>query len=313
MNWSFSAARTFKQCQRRWFFKTCLANARAKDPVRREAYVLSKLQSLSGWRGNLVDQVISRELVGAIKRGETIWQSQLLARARRSFDRQRDFALNHRIRDPDVSLAEHDGIAAFWSIEYGEPVSNDELMQAWNDVETAIGNLYKMERVREALKATSHLVAQRPLQFGFAGVNVRAVPDVIAFYDAEPPLIVDWKVQAAGSRDYRLQLAPYALALVRCAPHRDFPDALERWASTDIRLLEVQLLTAAEHAYRLTTEDFDELEDYIAASASEMSLATGGLLNGKLRAEDFAVTEWPEQCQRCAFRKLCWENADGRA
>src|SRR5205823_1418673 len=72
MRWSFSAARAFRQCQRSWFFKTCAANARAKDPKRREAYILSKLQNVSGWRGKLVDRIISQELVEALRRRQKI-------------------------------------------------------------------------------------------------------------------------------------------------------------------------------------------------------------------------------------------------
>ncbi len=313
MKWSFSAARAFRQCQRSWFFKTSVANGRAKDELRREAYLLSKLQSVSGWRGGLVDRILSRDLVGALRARRKVSKAGLLAIAKSQFDRELAFALAHRIREAGFSPGDDECAAAFHAIEYGQPVSEEEVAQAWHDVETAIENLFKMERVRGTLKAAAYLVAQRSLQFAFAGVTVVAVPDVIAFYDSAPPLIVDWKVQVTGSRDYRLQLALYALALSRCKPHRDFPPSLCTVTPEDIRLLEAQLLTGAEHEYVLTAADFEEIEDYIAASASEMLAARAGLGNGELRPEDFAVTQWPDVCQRCGFRKICWEAVDGRA
>jgi PD-(D/E)XK nuclease superfamily len=212
-----------------------------------------------------------------------------------------------------MKLSETDAAAAFRAIDYGEGLSDEQIAQAWRDIETAIANLFKMERIRSALKAASYVIAQRSLQFELAGVTVVAVPDIIAFYQDAPPLIIDWKVHASGSRDYRLQLALYALALSRCTPHRDFPASLGRLLPTTFRLLEAQLLVGIDHEYVLDAADFDELEDYVATSAAEMIAATGGLGNGDLCAEDFAVTEWPDLCHRCVFQKMCWENADGRA
>jgi hypothetical protein len=313
MRWSFSAARAFRQCQRSWFFKNCAANARAKDPKRREAYILSKLQSVAGWRGKLVDRIISQELVAALRRRQKITKPDLIATARSYFDRELDFALRHRVRDPGLKLSEADAVAAFRAIEYGEGVPEEQIAQAWQDIDTAIDNLFKMARLRSALNAASYLIAQRSLQFELAGVTVVAVPDVIAFHQDAPPLIVDWKVHATGSRDYRLQLALYALALARCTPHRDFPASLGSFAPAEFHLLEAQLLVGIEHEYVLNATDFDELEDYVAVSTAEMLAATDGLANGDLCAEDFAVTEWPELCHRCVFQKICWEKADGRA
>jgi PD-(D/E)XK nuclease superfamily protein len=308
MIWSFSSARMFRQCPRQWYFKACLASARAKDPLRHEVYVLSKLQSVSAWRGNLVDRLISTEIIGSIARRETITKAQLLRSAKLIFDRQLELALRHSIRDSGAETL--DEAIAFRSVEYGERPSAEELASAWTEVEVALSNLFEMEQVRGALKAARHLVAQRPLQFEFAGTRVRAVPDLIAFSDELPPLIIDWKVHRFGTRDYRLQLALYALALVRCAPHRDFPAAPRAYLPTDIRLLEAQLLTGMEHYYELTVADFEELEDYIAATGREMRLALTAESRRNLHVTDFPVTSFPELCQRCPFMKLCWEQHD---
>jgi hypothetical protein len=212
-----------------------------------------------------------------------------------------------------MRLSDADDFAAFYSIEYGKGVSDEDVSQAWLDVETAIGNLFEMGRVRSTLKSAGYLVAQRPLQFHLAGVTVVAVPDVIAFDRNMPPSIVDWKVHAFGTRDARIQLALYAMALVRCRPHRDFPSAYSGLSPCDIHVLEAQLLAPAEREYQLEEPDFDDLEDYIAASAAEMVSATDGPVTRQLRAEDFAATTFPDLCQRCVFRKICWEEPNGQA
>jgi len=311
MIWSFSAARIFRQCQRQWYFKASLASARAKDPLRHEAYILSKLQSVSSWRGSLVDRLISREIVGSIARRETITKAQLLRRAKLLFDRQLEAALRHSLRNSGAEARDEE--VAFRSVEYGQAPSAEELATAWAEVETALSNLFEMDQVRGAIKAARHLIAQRPLQFEFAGAKVRAVPDIIAFGEEElPPLIIDWKVHHFGTRDYRLQLALYALALTRCAPHRDFPMMPSVYSPTAIRLFEAQLLTGVEHQYELTPIDIEELEDYIAETAREMRLALKAEDGRDLHVTDFPVTTYPELCQRCPFMNLCWEQYDGR-
>ena len=51
MSWSFSESRTFLKCQRRWYYDSVLAHWTQKDPRRWEAYLLSKMQSVSGNAG----------------------------------------------------------------------------------------------------------------------------------------------------------------------------------------------------------------------------------------------------------------------
>jgi hypothetical protein len=297
----------FRQCQRQWYFKTRYANATAGDPRRREAYRLSKLQSVSAWRGTLVDQVISEHFVEAIRQRRIITGPDLVKEARQRFDRQSTCALSRRAGD----TGSNNENVAFRCVEYGQRPSGEELSAAWDEVESSLNHLFAMEGVQRALRDATWLVAQRPLRFSFADVTVQAVPDVIAFPRAAPPLIVDWKVHTFGNRDYRLQLALYGLALLHCKPHSDFPADLTKWAETDLRLVEAQLISGIEHEYHLSGTDVEVAEDYIAATATEMLEAKAGLSNTELRPEDFAVTTRPSLCQRCSFLKLCWENADG--
>ena len=42
MGWSYSASRSFRQCQRQWYFKNVAASARAKYPFRKRAYLLDE-------------------------------------------------------------------------------------------------------------------------------------------------------------------------------------------------------------------------------------------------------------------------------
>ena len=131
MVWSVSTAKMFERCQRQWFFKTKLANARAKDWKRQRAYRLSKLQSISAWRGNVVDQVLSNEVIPALERGWAISTDRVTHSALARFDRQLQIARAHRIMDPEIKPSDFgDDLAAFHCLEYGEIVDENEILRA---------------------------------------------------------------------------------------------------------------------------------------------------------------------------------------
>lgn len=307
--WSFSSGRQFDKCQRAWFYKNHVANANAtKNPLQREAYILSKLQSIWAWRGKIVDHVISQRIIPALERGWTMDANALLAYARSVFDKQREFALLNRVRERGMSQTKMgESFAALYAVEYGMGVTAEEMKRAWADIEQALRNFLNMRELLADLQRGERLIAQRPLTFTVFQSKARAVPDLIAFFRDEPPLIVDWKVHAFGNRDYRLQLAAYAVALVRSTPHKDFPASLSLYEPEDGRLVEAQLLTKSLRPYKLTARDVDDMESHIVESFMEMGLAAGNSVGKELNASDYPVTDYAETCEKCPFRKLCWE------
>jgi hypothetical protein len=309
MRWSYSASRSFRQCQRQWYFKNIVASARANEPIRRRAYVLSKLQSVSAWRGKIVDNVISKTIIPSLNRHERITLRIVKARARNLFDRQLAYALRHPIGTRDLQVsAEGDDFTILYGMEYGEAPTEQEIQQAWTEVEQALTNLYAMDGVRGALKAAEYVIAQRALQYDLMdGVTVLAYPDAIAFRSKEPPFIIDWKVHAFGQNDAWLQLAIYAIALSR-SKHSDFPAHFSCGAK-DILLLEAQLLTESLREHHLGEDQIEEAEEYIITSAYEIACLTEGRKYADLKPEDFRVAVHAETCQRCAFRAICWEDS----
>lgn len=308
--WSYSNSRLFRKCQRHWYFKTYVADARAKKvPARREAFLLSKLQTLYAWRGSIVDRVILMRYVPTLRRGQQPSRSDLLRYAKEVFDRQLKFALAHRVREPGMKVTEAgDGFAAFFAVEYGETITQEELDSAWHDVECALTNLLGMKDLSARLLAASYLIPQRSLTFTYDGINAQGTPDLLAFYSDRAPLIVDWKVHTFASQDYRLQLAIYALALTNCTPHKDFPEMPRSYEPVDIELSEVQLLTCQQRHHRLTIADIEAASDYLARSALEMSLAIDiDSEDEPISVDDLPATSNPDDCQHCPFRSMCWK------
>jgi len=305
--WSISESKTFRRCQRQWYYKSVAANANASDPLRRKLYFLSKLQSVSAWRGQIVDDVISEVLIPAIVFKRRVTLEQLKAAARQRFERQLACAKQHKLLSPGFSpTALGADFAAFHCMEYGNGIDEAELKKSAEEIEQSLTNLFSMDQVKELLKSATKLVPQRPLFFPHSGVSVRAVPDMIAFFSNRPPVIVDWKVHFFGIDEAWRQLAVYALALTRCNPHRDFPSTLQTHRVGDIELVEVQLLTNHVRRSTLDEDEVEAAESYIAESATEMMLAVGGRKPSELSAEEFSVAWFRSSCQSCAFKCVCW-------
>src|ERR1043166_965183 len=150
MIWSFSEGRLFRKCQRQWYFSKRLASATAKDPLRREAYFLSKLSSIHAWRGKVVDQVIEKTIVPSIQSKSKITLQSAIQAADRLFDTQLDFALNHRVMEVGFKASEHENeLAAFFVMEYGTPPTKEEIDKARGEVHLALNNLFQSDQFQE--------------------------------------------------------------------------------------------------------------------------------------------------------------------
>lgn len=312
MVWSVSDSRTFRRCQLQWYYQRCVGSHAAKDPVRRKAYRLGKLQSISMWRGSLVDTVLSEVLVPSLNRGTTVTKGELLRNAFQRFDRELAYARTHDVLDPSISPSHDKYFAALDCLHHDGACKDSDLLAARKEIDQAIRNLFDLPELPALLKPATIIFAQRPLSFRHSGVCVRAVPDIIAFYSDQPPAILDWKVHAFGFREAWLQLGIYAIALARCNRHADFPDDLKEWTESEIRLVEVQLLTSKIRTYSLSEEDMIRLENYISQSAADMLSLTGGKKFRDLNPEDFLATRYPDNCGRCKFKSLCWQERDDR-
>ena len=166
---------------------------------------------------------------------------------------QRDDYLTHssrsheqRIREAGMTATKAGtAFAAFYDTEYGIDITEAQLASAWSDIATSLTNFFEIAHLSKALSTAAVLVPQRTLMFDRFGTRIVARPDLIGFRATKPPFIVDWKVQTSAPRDYRHQLATYAMALQHCKPHVDFPASGQ--SATSISLVEVQLRCSLEN------------------------------------------------------------------
>lgn len=298
-----------------WFYRQIVAHHAAKDPLRREAYLLGKLDSLWSWRGRLVDDVITRHVVPVLAAGRTPELATLLAIARENYDAQLAFAAAHRLREAGMRPSQHPDFLALREIERGAPPSDADLAKAWRDIERALTNLLALEVLLERLRGATLLLPQRALTYKRdlpkgEPVTVRAVPDLLAFFRDAPPLIVDWKVHTHATAGYREQLAGYAFALIRSNGHWGLPN-LSRLSATDVELIEAQLLTNELRSYALTDEDMKAVEAYRVESALSMQALLIDRGKGNRNPYTVPTTTDFRTCESCNFKAPCWNVSAG--
>ncbi|MDE2845217.1 MAG: PD-(D/E)XK nuclease family protein [Gemmatimonadota bacterium] len=310
MKWSISKAKQFQRCQRQWYYKEIVGRHSAPTgSFRREVYLLGLLKSISQWRGDIVDKVLTMSFLTWHKHRVRLDPDKIIANARRHFDSQLAVAKDHHLHKPGLTPSKWSDFVVFRCMEYEGAIAQNELDVAWQEIEQAIRNLFEMRSIAEAMKDAEVLVAQRSLQFRHSGMNVMAVPDLVVFAKERPPVIIDWKVHAFGVQEAWLQLGIYALALSRAKPHKDFPRDYSSWKPIEVKLLEVQLLKQDLREYQLSTTDVVRLENHITTTSHEM-LAAVGTLRPKyedLIPEDFSVTSYPTTCEQCSYKRICWE------
>jgi hypothetical protein len=309
MIWSISTDKMFRRCQRQWFYKQVYGNANSrKDRSRYEAFLLSKLQSLSALRGQVVDDVLSEHLVPALNRGIVPRCEEIRSRARERFEQRLAYAKAHQL-DQRLSAPAKlpDQFAMLFDYEYGVGITDEDYDRAFAEIDSSIENLFAMEDLLDTLKGSERILSQRALMWKIGENSIRAVPDVIAFFRQTAPIVLDWKVHYFANADAARQLASYALALARVNPHKDFPLSAVGWPEIRTRLLEVQLLKGEIREHEYSEDEYADLEGWIVSRVLEANLA----LYGRKKSSDFLPTDFPtafdgRQCSICNFKRLCW-------
>lgn len=308
--WSITGYKQFKRCQRQWYYKNIVADARVKnDPFRKEVTILSKLQTLEAWRGKIVDDIISGLLVNAINNKTPIKKEFFLSEAMSSFDRQYEYAIFQKYRQPEAKLSDKD-FAAFLNYEFGDQIIEQEAENARNDVNEALSNLLDNTEFIEYLKSAKFLASQKSLKYYYDRFSINAIPDLIAFFDNKPPHIFDWKVHTYGTNSYDDQLISYAVALYkvsRTKPHIYFPQNTSEYSIYDYKISEYQLLhkDRIKRDYEITEEGLEDFSNMVSGSIIEMYMSGSNKKYADSDPENFSTTHYIENCRSCPFKKIC--------
>jgi len=310
MIWSISSAKQFNACRRQWYFKNIVADGKVKhDSFRREVTILSKLDSLEALRGKIVDEVISRDVMNSLNRGFSLKKDYFINAALTTLDSRLLFAKFQNYREDGVKFTD-ENFAALFDYEFHGVLLEEEIKNAKVDIVEAISNFVENKELIEYLKSSTFLMPQRPLTYNLSKFSIRGVPDLVVFFESEPPHIFDWKVHTYGLNTYDEQLVSYAYALDyvnRTQPHKDFPKNLSKFNITDYKLSEYQLLhkERMRRDYVLSIERIEEFKDYMSSSIIEIFMAGGTKKYDETNELNFDTTYYPENCKKCNFKNLC--------
>lgn len=310
MIFSYSSWRTYQKCQRMWLYASEIKSPRAKNGRRKKIAILSNLQSIDAWRGEIVDFTISNFIIRELNKGFCPTLEDAIKYAKKICRKRYDFAKEKRYWEPNMVKSRHlEEYAALFGYEFDAGLTNQDFKKAWNEIETSLVNFFNQEELIEILEdADNQLLPQRPLHLAVNGFKVKGIPDLIVFNKYEPPHIMDWKVHYTGNKTYNEQLLIYALALSQSS-HKDFPDYFYDFPVTDYKLSEFQLLVNEHRKYPVTEEYLDEIEVFLADSTYQLHLAGGGVDYADIQIEDFEVASNPETCKSCPYHKICtYEN-----
>lgn len=298
-----------QRCQRQLVFSHLMASHNARDPQRREAYLLKQLQHLSAWQGSVVHKVLATDFLATLREGRVLDPGALTTAAQELAQRQFLFSMAKRYREPAQSKsAAGTEYCALFEHEYGWEVSPEMLGEVHTNLARCFHNLTTQEELLARLSAGVRYEAEVRVSFLLDDITVGAVLDLALLSKDRHLIVVDWKVGEKTSNDYSRQLLLYALAVMRCGR---WPGALPE----TIELYEVNLLKNEVRRHPVTQERIDETEDFVYRSLVALKALIGDGKFDELDLAEFDVAGRPQTCFHCNFGPLCIGllNSEGRS
>jgi CRISPR/Cas system-associated exonuclease Cas4 (RecB family) len=290
-----------RRCQRQVFFANIAAWHNARDPLRRESFLLSHLKSTDAWRGSLVHQAIQKSVVPCWQSRKPVPWEQVVAETRKLGARQIEFSRQRQFRESGMSKTKHkDEYCALYGHEFDPPPASVDLESVLDAVEKSLWNLSKLEDFLKHVEGRNYYRAEVAIASEYNGVRIQGVMDLIFGGAYGHYGVVDWKDYSASTTDARLQMSLYAWLMCKA---KGWPVS----SPENIELWEVNLGLPTVQKYLINQESFDELEDFMYRSTERLRLLCG---DGSYRAadlENYEYTENPNSCRFCPYQKICRE------
>lgn len=298
--WSFSADRCLRRCQRQFFLQHMAAWHNAREPLRREAFLLKQVKTLELWQGSLVHRGIELHVVPELQEGRAVEWDRVIELTGTMARRQFEFSSGRRYREAGISKsAAGDDYCALAGHETAEGVSEADFTNVAEVVERSLRNLSEMDGLWAEIRGRGRYWPELQVRVTYDVAHIEAHIDLLYFREYGKPTIVDWKIsESQGGGDADLQTALYGWTLCQ---HPNWHVV----RAEDCELLEVQLLSKTVLRHGADQATFDRLEDRIYGSLTKMqALGIGDKFDiGDLDRFDFAPN--PGSCVFCPMRSLC--------
>ncbi|MCW5318867.1 hypothetical protein GTQ43_36035 [Nostoc sp. KVJ3] len=302
MKWSISTHNCFRRCPRQYFFSNIMAFHNAKDPLRREAFMLRQLKSIDEWRGSLVHSAIELYLIKSLEGGILISEKELLDKTITLAKAQFEFSHHQRYKDPN--LKKKDAGSNFLALrdhEHGIPIPQEKIDSLYKDIKQCYEFIYSNTRFIKFLQGADDYFPEKSIYFKFNGSNLSAQLDLAVPYsqnNSNKLCIIDWKISRVQTSDYSKQLYFYGFAALKDRQWRNYK-------AEDLLLVEANLLQGKFVKYTVSAENLLQIEDFIYRSLLDIQFLTGERKYNLDDLEDYEYANSPMSCEYCKFERMC--------
>jgi hypothetical protein len=292
----------FRRCQRQYYFSHIAARHKAKDSIRKEAFILKQIKDPSTWQGLVIHQGIKLFVVPALQAHAPLDWSKISDQTIEVAKRQFAFSAARQYRMEGATKSGSNGeYCALAPHERGEEIPLSKLEEICENIQKSFKNLSGMDEFLAELQRRPYYQAEIPLHAQFDNVTVEIVPDLIFSRGFGFPSVVDWKVERDSTGgSHQLQMDLYAW--VFC--HHP------KWGvkqPEDIEMYEVQLLKGRVRRLSFSSEKFTEVEDTIYRSIHEIQALCGNHKYENQVLSNYRYANSPNSCAYCSFHPLCKE------
>jgi CRISPR/Cas system-associated exonuclease Cas4 (RecB family) len=287
-SWSASRHDTFASCRRRYYYSYYASQE--DEEIRR----LKRLSALPLWAGSVVHDTIesflrTNDTLPSLDEQEALIRSVVHSGMLTSWRESEAGPLGFR-------LFEH---------EYETPVEQEDKRLAVNTVMRSLKHFFRTDTLRRALAVgrSQWLALEDLVSFHVGDVEVFLRMDLAYREQDGRVVIVDWKTGRGEGRFNEVQVAGYALYATEKGWVGD-PEEI----STELSYLVIPKTVRRG----VTTKMVEHARSFIARSSRNMRALLLDPAENVARLEDFPMSDRPQVCRRCNFRRLCFPR-DGEA
>lgn len=294
--WSYSLHQIFKKCRRQFYFTFLAASHNAKDPFRKEAFILKQLQHISSWRGSIVHSIINKEIVPQLKFGQKPGLKPLKYNVIERAHKQFYFSAEKKYREMTKKEA-GENYCALFEHEYELACDLKDVEQTIRDVIRCLENLYNDKKeFLQTLENNYKCEGEVEIFYEISGARATAKIDILSL-QKDKAIIVDWKVSESIPGENRMQLLTYALALSKS----------EKWSKRikHIEICEYNLLLNKIWTASVEEGDFLEAEDFVFCSIEEMKTLVQDQPYKFQLLEEYDIADSIQTCIHCNYKKIC--------
>ncbi len=277
-----------------------MASHNAKDPIRREAFILKQLSSIDEWRGSLVHRAIELYLIASLQQGKIISQNELVEKTIDLAQRQFDFSRKQTYNDPGFKKKDAgDDFLALRKIEYGIPITQKDIDSLFNDIKQCYEYLYSHTRFLKFLQSGYNYLPEYLIPIKFNDYSLVSKLDLVIFYTSnkdEKLCIIDWKTSRSQTSDYSKQLFFYAFAFLK---------KWRKYNAKDLLLVEANIFQGKITKHLVSEENLLQIEDFIYRSILDIQALTGDHKYNLDNLEDYGYANSPMSCEYCKFERMC--------